>query len=293
MADIYASLAAIMKNMADTLSASGFAVVVPKGVNKGEVPAVTEGGRITVDYTGEKGTLRLEHFDNKIALLYTNKKDGALEADFGQMSLSLLDAETADEKDYKYIADEFSESIIKRCGAKTKGNNAAKLQNPVSKAAAKSGTLSYDLNTLGSRFSVMFPELRAAYKANVDKYGEFLAEDFFSLYGTPIILDIIKQNDKQKMKKLFGLLNEIYEDGTNETQSMIAVSILGSLNNDQEMLANCVDYMSQDLCSPVIQVNKYLASGGGKGAKMRLENPPPYKPKKPKKKSAFATSLGL
>ena len=90
------------------------------------------------------------------------------------------------------------------------------------------------------------------------------------------------------MKRLFNLLNEIYEDGTNETQSLIAVTILGAMNNDQEMLAACVDYMSDDMMSPVINVNKYLASAGGKGARMRLENPPKYKPAKAKKKGIMS-----
>ncbi|HZK38880.1 MAG TPA: hypothetical protein VFD23_01860, partial [Clostridia bacterium] len=85
----------------------------------------------------------------------------------------------------------------------------------------------------------------------------------------------------------------IYEDGTNEIQSLIAVSILGSLGNDQDLLANCVDYMSKDMLSPVIQVNKFLASKSGKGAKMRLENPPPYKPKKAKRENPITSALGM
>jgi len=280
--------------MEEALQANGFAAVYPQGVKKGELPAVTEGGRITVDYAGEKGTIRLEHFDNKIALLYAEKsKADTAEPAFGQLSLSLLDPGTADEKDYKYIADEFSESITKQCGGKVKAGGVTKLPPPVSKAAAKSGAVSYDANTLGSRFTVMFPELRAAYKDNIDKYGQFLAEDFFKNYGTAVVLDVIRQNDKLKMKKLFGLLNEIYEDGTNEIQSLIAVSILGSMGNDQEMLANCVDYMCKDMCAPVIQINKYLASRGGKGARMRLENPPLYKPKKAKKKNPITSALGM
>ena len=107
------------------------------------------------------------------------------------------------------------------------------------------------------------------------------------------MLDTIRKNDKLKMKKLFGLLNEIYEDGTNEIQGLIAVTILGSMNNDQELIANCVDYMCKDMLGPVIQINKYLASSSGKGARMRLENPPPYKPKKAKKKNPITSALGL
>ena len=104
-----------------------------------------------------------------------------------------------------------------------------------------------------------------------------------------MVIRVIKENDPQKMRKLFNLLNEIYDDGTNEIQSIIAVTVLGELNNDQDLLANCVDYMSADMISPVVQVNKYLAKS--KSARMRLENPPKYKPKKAKKKKNMFSTL--
>ncbi|MBQ8945055.1 MAG: hypothetical protein IJ050_11270 [Clostridia bacterium] len=81
------------------------------------------------------------------------------------------------------------------------------------------------------------------------------------------------------MKKLFAILNDLYLDGTNNTQSIITVTVLGQLGD--ELLANCTDYMAPELLTPVIQVNKYLASS--KSARMRLENPPAYKPKKNRK----------
>ena len=293
MSDIFTALSSVVKGMESVLNSNGFKAVYPEGVKKNELPAVTSAGKTTVDFSGEKGTLRLEHFDNKLALLYTDKTgDEASGSDFARLTLSLLEPGEADEKDLQYIAEEFSDSVNSKCGA-AKEKSSSKTPTPVSKAAAKSGALSYDPNTLGSRFTVMFPELRNEYKSNVDRHGVFLAEDFFLNYGNKAVLEVIRQNDKLKMKKLFNMLNEIYEDGTNETQSLIAVTILGSLNKDQTLLANCVDYMSKDLCVPVIQVNKYLSSGAGKGARMRLENPPPYKPKKPKKKSAFKEALGL
>ena len=94
------------------------------------------------------------------------------------------------------------------------------------------------------------------------------------------------------MKKLFNLLNEIYDNGVNEVQSLIVVSILGSMYEDETLLANCVDYMNNDLCVNVIKVNKYLGAPGSKGIRMRLENPPRYKPKK-QKKNLFSSLLGM
>ena len=187
---------------------------------------------------------------------------------------------------------EFSETLVEHFGTKNQKPTKQKLPQPVSKAAAKSGAVSYDPNTLANRFTAIYPELREEYKTNCEQYGQFLPEDFFMNHGTPVVLATIKENDPVKMRKLFNLLNDIYEDGTNEVQSLIAVTILGAMNNDQEMLAACVDYMCEDMMGPVINVNKYLASKGGKSARMRLENPPKYKPEKAKK-NGMASMLGM
>ena len=288
MADIYSVLADIVGGLNETLKDCGFTAVIPDGVEKGELPAVTESGRITIEFKGENKALKIEHFNNKISIHGVNKEGEINASDYSQLSLSLLDAETADAKDVKYIVNEFSDTLVESFGTKNIKPAKQKLPTPVSKAAAKSGSVSYDPNTLANRFTSIYPELREEYKANCEKYGQFLPEDFFMNHGTPVVLETIKENNPQKMKRLFNLLNEIYEDGTNETQSLIAVTILGAMDNNQEMLANCVDYMSEDMMGPVINVNKYLASSSGKGAKMRLENPPKDKPAKAKKKGIMS-----
>ncbi len=293
MADIYSALADITGGLSETLKECGFTVVVPDGIEKGELPAVTDSGRIVIKYKGENKALKIEHFNDKITLLGAAKEGEILESDYSKLSVSLLDEENADAKGVKYVVNEFSETLVEHFGTKTVKPTKAKLPQPVSKAAAKSGSVSYDPNTLANRFTAVYPELRDEYKANCEKYGQFLAEDFFVKHGTPVVMQTIKENNPQKMRKLFNLLNDIYEDGTNETQSLIVVTILGAMDNDQEMLANCVDYMSEDMTSPVINVNKYLGSKAGKSAKMRLENPPKYKPGKDKNKKGVANRLGM
>ena len=176
--------------------------------------------------------------------------------------------------------------------AKKSQGGSKKLPASVSKTAVRNGAF-YDLASFGSRFTAIYPELRAAFKANVDTYGEFLAEDFFrNAGGNALVYDIIRQNDSTKMKKLFNLLNEMYDNGVNDVQSLIAVTILGEPLQDEKMLANCVDYMNDELCVNVIRVNKYLHSSAGKSAAMRLQNPPRYKPKKAKKPNLLSSLLG-
>lgn len=293
MADIYAVLGDIYKGIAETVKECGFAPVIPEGKDKDELPAVDDAGRIHIDFTGENKAFRIEHFNNKISLLGANKEGEILASDFSQLSLSLLEAETANDKDIRYIVNEFSDTLVENFGTKTVKPAKSKLPTPVSKAAAKSGSVSYDPNTLANRFTAVYPELREEYKANCEKYGQFLPEDFFVNHGNAAVLATIKENNPVKMKKLFNLLNDIYEDGTNETQSVVVVTILGSLENDQELLANCVDYMSEDMMAPVINVNKYLWSKSGKSARMRLENPPKYKPAKAKKNKGIMSGLGM
>lgn len=240
-------------------------------------------------YAGEKGALKLQYQNERVELFAADDAE-TLESDGKRLLVSLLPG-GADERDVKYVVSEMSETLETRFSQKVvaKKKQGPKAPQTVSKAAVKAGSF-YDPNTLASKLCLVFPELRDAYKENLAQYEEFLAEEFFENYGTPRVIAAIKENKPATMKKLFQTLNEIYEDGTNDTQSLIAVTILGALNNDQVLLARCVDYMSETMAPPVIEVNKFLATGKGKKAKEKMKNPPAYKPKK-KKKQGFLSQL--
>ena len=240
-------------------------------------------------YAGEKGALKLQYQNERVELFAADDAE-TLEADGKRLLVSLLPG-GADERDVKYVVSEMSETVETRFSQKVvaKKKQGPKAPQTVSKAAVKAGSF-YDPNTLASKLCLVFPELRDAYKENLAQYEEFLAEEFFENYGTPRVIAAIKENKPATMKKLFQTLNEIYEDGTNDTQSLIAVTILGALDNDQVLLARCVDYMSETMAPPVIEVNKFLATGKGKKAKEKMKNPPAYKPKK-KKKQGFLSQM--
>lgn len=240
-------------------------------------------------YAGEKGALKLQYQNERVELFAADDAE-SLEADGKRLLVSLLPG-GADERDVKYVVSEMSETLETRFSQKAvvKKKQNPKAPQTVSKAAVKAGSF-YDPNTLASKLCLVFPELRDAYKENLAQYEEFLPEEFFEKYGTPRVIAAIKENKPATMKKLFQTLNEIYEDGTNDTQSLIAVTILGALDNDQVLLARCVDYMSETMAPPVIEVNKFLATGKGKKAKEKMKNPPAYKPKK-KKKQGFLSQM--
>lgn len=247
-------------------------------------------------FTGEHGAIKLCYQDEKITAHYGENSENISDTP-KRILLALLPGD-ASAKDCGFVAGEFAQTLDEKFGVKApaarKQNSGAKMPQTVSKAAVKNGSY-YDPNTLASKLCLVFPEIRDAYKQNISDYGELLSEEFFSTYAAPKVIEAVRQNNPQTMKKMFQVLNEIYEDGTNDTQSLIAVTILGGLENDQVLLARCVDYMSETMAPPVIEVNKFLATSAGKRAKKKLENPPAYKPKKKKKgflDKAMSAGLG-
>lgn len=281
------AISKIYAGIGDALSENGFSVRKPESAEKDALPLFTEGDSTYMEFTGEKGTVRLTFSGAQAALLYEEDAES-----FHQLSVNYFDAESFDDRDIKSLCNELSDSIrtkySSKKAAKSKSN---KMPTPVSRSAAKNGTQSYDGNTLANRLTGMYPDLKEPYRANFEKYGEFLADEFFADYGTARVIGTIRSRDKQSLTKLFKILNDIYENGSSDTQGLIAVTILGEMNNDPQMCETAAEYMCDDMRDIVLLVNKYLATPKGKRAKEKMKNPPAYKPKKEKKPGMFAQAM--
>lgn len=271
----------------------GFLPDLPEGAPKGASALRERGEAMVMDFAGSKGRLRLVYNADRLHLL-----SGAVDVDvsddsaFNLDSTFLLVLADYDEKDLRSLTNEVSEYLTDSYGEKKQIVSKKKNVQTVSKSAAKSGALAYDPVTLASKLAAMFPYLgylKDEIKRNVDTYGEFLCEDFFVNYGNKEVMEIINENNPQKMKKLFNVLGEIYEDGTNEVQSLIAVTILGQIKNDPTLIQRILPYLTDTMVEPVTSANKLL--GKSKSANLRLENPPKYKPKKQKKQGGFLQQL--
>ncbi|MBO7179686.1 MAG: hypothetical protein J6V78_05035 [Clostridia bacterium] len=295
MLELDYALNLIIKGLESTTKELGFKVVYPDGVTAPEVPLFKENDSTYISYIGEKGRIRITFKKNQLALhCATADEADTPDDDMRRVSLSLLELDEYDERDLSYIFDEFTDSLLNTFKAKRELRGDVKMPTPVSKSKAKNDIQSFDSVTLGNRMGGIYPELKEEYKANITEYGEFLAEDFFMNHGNKFIEETIRQNDKQKMRKLFNLLNEIYDDGTNDTQSLIGVTILGTiLSENPDLLANAEGYFGDVMREPVSEIIKYLSSPRSKGAKMRLQNPPIYKPKTKKKKGFLQEMMGM
>ena len=271
----------------------GFSPVPPEGTPRGASAVYARGEGSVIDYSGEKGRLRLVFSADRIHLL-----SGASDVDLSDDSAFNLDStflftpEEYDERDLKSLCNEIGEYLTDTYAKKAQLTSKKKTVQTVSKASARSGAMAYDPITLASKIAAMFPYLsylKDEIKRNVDTWGEFLCEDFFVNHANKEIMQIIRENNPQQMKKLFGIFSEIYEDGTNEVQSLIAVTILGQIKNDPDLIQRIIPYLSDTMLEPVLAANKHL--GKSKSANLRLENPPKYKPKKKKKQGGFLSQL--
>lgn len=277
-------LQAVQNGISEKVEERKFTFVKPENPSDKFADASEDEKGFYMTYGSDFGFFKISLVDNKAVFSVAAPAAEGGELEFKDMSTSYFEIGAADDKDLRYLVNECNDNIEEnfKISKNIKNISDIKLPPTVSKSAAKSGSSYYDAATLASRYTVIFPQLRDEYKRNIETYGEFLPDEFFNEYAYAAI-DVIKSGDKTQMKKLFNMFNDIYLDGTNETQSIIAVTILSKLNNDTELLASCVDYMDPELASAVINVNKYLATRAGKKMQYLLDNPPQYKPPKQKK----------
>lgn len=235
----------------------------------------------SISFSGDKGVYRIVYDPKSNIMAFECAYDNSENVEFNTVSRSLFDAENYNERDAKSLSNEIQDEITSLFKARKKVDlDKVKMPKAVSRTKAKNGVVSYDTDSLANRFGTLYPDMKDAIKANIAEYGEFLPETFFIQTGTARVIDIIANGTETEQKKLFKMLNEVYEDGTNEVQDVIGVTILGEMKNDPKLMETADKYMSDYMSGPVHEINKITAKNNRLTKK--LKNPPPYKPKKKK-----------
>lgn len=286
MIELNTVLSTIITELQPTTDKLDFKIVIPDNIEKGELPIFQRGSGAYIAYEGSKGKLRILFSDNKIRLLSGEKEAKSEDdSDYTLLASYLMILDEYDLKDAKSVTNEIAENLTEAYSPKkiAKRQQTVKAQATVSRSAVKNGALLYDPATLAIRLAALYPEIKDEYKNHLEKYDEFLCENFFTTVVNPLVFATIRTNNPQQMKKLFNILNEIYEDGSNEVQDVIIVTMLSSYDYQGDMLQNVLKYVSDTIVEPFIAVNKKVKTS--KTVQMRLANPPKYKPKKQKKKA--------
>lgn len=279
MVELNSVVNTLTKSMDETLNACKFSIVHPDGVIKDEPSVKIEGDIKTIVFTSEVSSIKFEISNNKCVFYCANVNAKEAESkDYKKQFESLLelDSEECNVNDIKSLANEANFSIVEFFGVGKKNNVQKK---SAAKKSGKKNNASYDTEGLAQRISSIYPELKEVLAENTEKYEMTLPEEFFIDHANPLIMASLKNGEKTK--KLFNIFNTYYEEGPKDTQSMIAVTILGvNLKDDKELVDDLKEYMNKDLKLAVEGVVHYLNTVGGKKSIDSLENPKPYVPKR-------------
>ena len=284
----------LLKSIDGTINAAGFSLSSPK--NPGE-----DGSDLDSDlvFCGEIGEVTLTEEDNIL-----NVKCKTNDTEYQTVSQILIEYEKEEwnAKDTKSVANEVAECISQFFGtpliydtaeSKGKSDKSPKNKNEETqdslvskkKSINKDSVVTYEPVNLANRIENIYSDLKGKIDENIEKYEMFLPEEYFNEYANKYIIETIRNEDRQTMKKIFNAFNTFYDDGSNDVQSLIAVSILGvNFAKEEELLNKSESYIDDDLYDVVKTIVVYLNSSSGKRKLNKLENPVPYKSRRIRKK---------
>lgn len=247
-----------------------------------------------ISYTGDPGDVRLEYRLGALDIQATNEEDGK----FQNLGTLLFEAESDEwsAKDIRSAANEVAETVSDFFGTTfvTAGSSekaqqkqksgkaaaAAETAKPAPKKKKKKAVDSYEPVDLIYRLEAIFPEYAGKADDNEREFGTFLPEEYLQ-QNPKLVEDIllaIRMEDRPMCKKLFKTFNNYYDDGEKDTQSLIAVTLLGmGAASEEGLLSVMENYASEDLLKIITNVANYLNTGAGKRALKKFHDPKPYK----------------
>lgn len=293
MIEINEVFSIISKSLTNFVSVNNFTFRFDKEtMTSRELPLEITESETKLYLDGETGTaIIVYNSGNNQIKLFGSADKGVGVSDCKELSAWLLEPSVATESDVKSISNDFRESIEETFSKKSDTDlSKVKLPHSVSKSKAKTGAVSYDPITLANRFVMIFPEYKDELKINIVHYGEFLPLDFCEKFIVPKFKQALKDElDAKTTKKFYKMLAEIYEDGTNEVQDIIAVVIMSHMDNKPENYEKLDPYMSDYMKPTIRSINKMMEGKKGEKNREKMANPPKYKP--PKKNRSIMQKL--
>ena len=178
--------------------------------------------------------------ERKLFMLDVAELNGEDSVDFVNKSMYLFD-DTHNDKDAKAVGGDFVDTLNKIFGV-TRGRTAS-VDLPTK--AAPGTTPGED--AFCNRFLTLYPQYKEKYKADVEKYGDFLYERFFAETAAVKLKELIKENDKKAIAKMLEMLDEFYVDANYDVQSTITYTIIGgAFRDDDELFEKACVYMEKN-----------------------------------------------
>ena len=202
-------------------------------------PFLDENGFKAVDgiYKNDKNAVAVEYNDDRqmyILKMASIEEDGSFE--LGEASAWLFD-DSQNAKDAIAVGMDFTNTLKEKMGIRSKrlATSASAVDLPT---ASKDG--SYSVTSFTKKMLDVFPTLKDEYKEHVAMYGNFLYLNFFGEKLVPQIKEVLLENNKKNVKKLFEVLQNGYIQGDAETVNAIVAVLAAACVNDETAKANAV-----------------------------------------------------
>lgn len=153
---------------------------------------------------------------------------------------SWLFGENSDERDQKNIANDYVDTLSGLLSVKT----ASKVSLP--SKVAKGSTMTVDAFT--ARFLDIHTALKAVYKEEMEKNGEFLYDTFYRTHGIEAINNTLSSNNKKQITKCFAFLSEAFVDGDQNVKAVVVYNLLcGIFLKDKKLKEDMEQYLEKHI----------------------------------------------
>ncbi len=184
-----------------------------------------------------------------------------------ELSLWLLDNESANQKDADMISKDFIDVV------------AGKEKSSVKQTKKKSSSDESNITGLffANRMTNIFPELKEEIQNEKEFYSDFRSAAFAKEHIVYKITELVQEGkEKTKISKLGKLLSDLYQNGNMDVRSIITMVILNSIE-DEKAISNIKPALSEELQKAWAAALKYKGKN--------------VKPEKPKKKTFISKVL--
>lgn len=188
--------------------------------------------------------------DKKFFLDMANVKDDSV-GDFKNISIWLFDPETDEPKELRSVSNEFQDTIDDAIKGKTKIN----VQRDDIRAP-KNVKVNYE--AFCQKTIEVFPAFGEIYDANIEHYGKLNPDEFAKQSLGKYMVEMLSMKKNAQLKRLFEFLNNMFDKGDDDVQSIVVVTLFEMLldNEEHEQLAE--KYMSDNIRPVWDQVRKIL-----------------------------------
>lgn len=206
-----------------------------------QLKGIIESGNFAVDdektvFTNDKLSFKISHDEERKLLLL----DVAGVSDSGEVgeyenASSWLFENPEDLRDAESAGLDFLDTLKGKLGirfARTGKNGEIAMPSK-----EKTGN-SLNIEVFCAKTLAVYPQFKDEYKAHVSRYGTFLYIDFFKTTLMPKVGEVLDENNKKNIKKLFAMLNEFYTDGDRAAQNVVVGVVLCGAVADNEARYN-------------------------------------------------------